>query len=216
MAIKIIMFDLDGTLVDSSVDICNAINYAIEGTGIKPISVARAITLIGEGVSRLFEKLLEEEKYVGDKEIFIGRYLDHYTAHIIDNTPLYPGVKDTLEALGDYKKVVITNKREESSLKILDALVIVQHFDFIAGSDTTPGKKPSPIPIQFVLKKFGIKPEEAVIVGDSNFDIEAGQAAGIKTMAVTYGYRPVESLRKADYIVDRMPDVIPIIKKLAE
>jgi phosphoglycolate phosphatase len=216
MAIKIIIFDLDGTLVDSSVDICNALNYAIEGTGIKPVSVARTITLIGEGISRLFEKLLEEKKYNGDKEALISRYLDHYTAHIIDNTSLYPGVKETLEALGDYRKVVITNKREESSAKILEALGIAKHFDFIAGSDTTPGKKPSPVPIQFVLEKFGLEPADAVIVGDSTYDIDAGRAAGITTIAVTYGYRPRHELQKAHYLVDRMPDVVPIIKKLAE
>jgi phosphoglycolate phosphatase len=214
MAIKIILFDLDGTLIDSSVDICNALNYAIEGTGINPVSVSRTITLIGEGVSRLIEKLLKAENCNADKELLLKRYLEYYSAHMADNTPLYPGVKDTLEALGEYRKVIITNKRQDASAKILDTLGIAVYFDFIAGSDTTPGKKPSPIPIQFVLEKFAIKPEEAVIIGDSNFDIEAGKAAGIKTIAVTYGYRPVDALQQADYIVDKMPDVIPIIKQL--
>jgi phosphoglycolate phosphatase len=146
----------------------------------------------------------------------ISRFLEYYNVHLTDNTPLYPGVKETLEALGNFRKVVITNKRQEASEKILQALGVSQYFDSIAGSDTTPGRKPSPIPIQFVLEKYGLKPEDAVIIGDSNFDIEAGKAAGIKTIAVTYGYRPVEELQKADYIVNSMPEVIPIIKELAK
>jgi phosphoglycolate phosphatase len=214
MAIKIIIFDLDGTLVDSSVDICHAINYAIEGTGIKPVSVERTIQLIGEGISRLFEKLVEAEKSDADRDMLAARFMEHYNAHLTDNTPLYPGVKDTLESLKEYRKVIITNKRQDASAKILDTLGIAKYFDFIAGSDTTPGKKPSPIPIQFVLEKYGLKPDDAVIIGDSNFDVEAGKAAGIKTIAVTYGYRPLEALKQADFIVNSMPEVIPIINLL--
>ena len=90
-----------------------------------------------------------------------------------------------------------------------------KYFDFVIGSDTTPEKKPSPVPIRYVLSKFGIRPEEAVIIGDSTFDIEAGKAAGIRTIAVTYGYRPISLLQGADFIVDSMPDVIPLIKKMS-
>jgi phosphoglycolate phosphatase len=214
MAIKIIIFDLDGTLVDSSVDICHAINYAIEGTGIKPVNVERTIQLIGEGISRLFEKLLSAEKSDADRHVLAERFMEHYNKHLTDNTPLYPGVKDILEALSGFRKVIITNKRHDASAKILDTLGIAKYFDFIVGSDSTPGKKPSPIPIQFVLEKFSIKPEDAVIIGDSNFDVDAGKAAGIKTIAVTYGYRPVEALQEADFIVNSMPQVVPIIKLL--
>jgi phosphoglycolate phosphatase len=216
MKIKIIIFDLDGTLVDSSVDICHAVNYAIAETGIKPVSVARTITLIGEGISRLFEKLLDAEDHEADKEVLVSRFLEYYGEHLTDNTPLYPGVKETLEALGNFRKVVITNKREAASQKILQSLGVAQHLDFIAGSDTTPGKKPSPVPVLFVLEKFGVQPSEAVIIGDSSFYIDAGKAAGIKTIAVTYGYRPIEELKKADYMVNSMPEVIPIIKQLMD
>lgn len=215
MAIKIIIFDLDGTLVDSSVDICHAINYAIEGTGVGPVTVEETITLIGEGVSRLFEKLIEKEKMTADKELLVARYLDYYSAHLVDNTTLYPGVKETVENLAGYRKVVITNKRRDASAKILEAFGIAKYFDFIAGSDTTPGKKPSPVPIQYVLTKFKTRTEDAVIIGDSNYDIEAGKAAGIKTIAVTYGYRPLSVLQGADYIVNSMPEVINIVKELA-
>jgi phosphoglycolate phosphatase len=214
MAIKLIIFDLDGTLIDSSTDICHAINHATEGTGIRPVSVQETVTLIGEGISKLFEKLIENGKVAIDKEPLVARFLDYYSAHVVDHTPVYPGVEATLKELADYRKVIVSNKREDLSTRALESLGIASYFDFIAGSDSTPARKPSPVPIQFVLAKYGIATDEAVIVGDSNYDIEAGRAAGIKTIAVTYGYRPVFQLQGADFRVNSMPEIVPIIKKL--
>ncbi|MCI0469938.1 MAG: HAD-IA family hydrolase [Nitrospirae bacterium] len=220
MPIKIIIFDLDGTLVDSSIDITNAINYAIKSYGIKPLAVQETISLVGEGITRLIEKVIEKNQGArgdslmlkGDKEILIQRFLEHYSSHIVDNTALYPHVSETLISLNDYRKAVISNKRESLSEEILDKLGILSHFDLVVGSDTTAEKKPSPLPIQYVLRRLDFKPEEAAIVGDSNLDIEAGKAAGIKTIAVTYGYRPAEMLGSADYAIDRMDKLIEILR----
>jgi len=209
-----IMFDLDGTLVDSSVDICNAINYAIEGSGIQPVSVQETITLVGEGITKLFEGLTARQNISMANELLVDRFLDHYSAHLVDNTTLYPDVRGTLEALSEYVKVIITNKRERSSVSILEALGIARHFDFVVGSDTAPERKPSPVPVNFALSKFGVAPHESVIIGDSSFDIDAGLAAGITTIAVTYGYRPSDELQRAHFIVDRMSEIPIIIKRL--
>lgn len=214
MAIQVIIFDLDGTLVDSSIDICNAINYALEGLDVPSVTVPETIALIGEGITTLFEKLMNIHNILADKEQLIRRFTDHYSAHLVDNTTVYPGVIHALKSLGGYKTAVISNKREEFSVKVLELLGMRKYFDLVVGSDTTPEKKPSPVPIRFVLSKFGIGPAEAVIVGDSTFDIEAGRAAGIRTIAVTYGYRPLSMLGGADFIVDSMPDVIPVIEKM--
>lgn len=215
MAIQVVIFDLDGTLVDSSIDICYAINYALEGLNVPAVTVPMTISLIGEGITRLFEKIIEVHHIPSDKEPLIIRFLDHYSAHLADNTTVYPGVMDTLDALNGCPKVVISNKREDFSATLLELLGMRKYFDLIVGSDTTPEKKPSPVPIRYVLSRFGIRPEEAVIIGDSTFDIEAGKAAGIRTIAVTYGYRPLSLLQGADFIVDSMPDVIPLIKKMS-
>ena len=215
MAIQVVIFDLDGTLVDSSIDICYAINYALEGLNVPEVTVPMTISIIGEGITRLFEKLIEIHHIPSDKDPLIRRFLDHYSAHIADNTTVYPGVMDTLEALNGCPKVVISNKREDFSATLLELLGMRKYFDLVVGSDTTPEKKPSPVPIRYVLSKFGVTPEEAVIIGDSTFDIEAGKAAGIRTIAVTYGYRPLCLLQGADFIVDSMPDVIPLIKKMS-
>jgi phosphoglycolate phosphatase len=220
MPVKLIIFDLDGTLIDSSIDITNAINYAIEPYGVKPVTVQETISLVGEGISRLMEKMVkshESEVKSGINKhilILIERFLEHYSTHLVDNTTVYPGVKESLEQLNGYKKAVISNKREALSVKILDGLGLLKYFDLVVGSDTTPERKPSPIPILHGITKLNIKPEDAVIVGDSNFDIEAGKAAGIKTIAVTYGYRPIELLKGADFTINRMDELLDILRRI--
>lgn len=214
MSLKLILFDLDGTLVDSSVDITNALNYALGPYKFAPLTKNEVIKLVGEGVTRLIEKL------VGDMDISAiddvkGRFLEHYSLHIVDHTREYPGVRKTLEALSGYKKAVISNKREALSRKTLEGLELAGYFDLVIGSDTTPEKKPSPAPIFRALSGLEASPAEAVMVGDSNFDVDAGKAAGITTIAVTYGYRQLEAIRHADYLIDRMEDLLPLLDKLA-
>jgi phosphoglycolate phosphatase len=218
MPIKLIIFDLDGTLIDSSIDITNAINYALAPYGIKPLTVKETIKLVGEGITRLMEKLIEsrrsEIRNDINKEILVERFLEHYSSHLIDNTTVYPKVRETLERLKDYKKAVISNKREPLSIKILNDLDLLKYFDLVLGSDSTPEKKPSPVPIRHVMERLNVSEKESVIVGDSNFDIEAGRAAGIKTIAVTYGYRPLELLKNADYIINSFDEIIDCLKEI--
>jgi len=210
--IKNIIFDLDGTLVDSSIDICHALNYALEGMNVPPITVRETISIIGEGITRLFEKIIETHNIPADKDFLIRRFLDHYGAHLVDNTTVYSGVEDTLKSLNGCRKAVISNKREDFSERVLELLGMRKYFDLVVGSDTTAERKPSPVPIQYVLSRFETRPEEAIIVGDSNYDIEAGKAAGVRTIAVTYGYRPLSMLQGADYIVSTMPEILKILK----
>ena len=213
--IKLIIFDLDGTLIDSSVDITNAINYAIGPYGGRPLTVKETISIVGEGITKLIERLIEMNGITADRDVVVDMFLKHYSDHLVDNSPAYPGVKETLQKLDDYKKAVISNKREALSQKILDELDLSQYLDLVVGSDTTPERKPSPVPVLHVLSKFGVRPEEAVIVGDSNFDIEAGKAAGIRTVAVTYGYRPLEMLKDADFKIDRMDKLPAVIGRIS-
>lgn len=212
MSIKLIIFDLDGTLIDSSVDITNALNYALEPYG-KRLTVEETVDLIGEGISRLIEKVID----TGDAAMranVTGRFLSYYSEHIVDFTREYPGVRETIVRLGDYKKAVISNKKEFLSKNVLADLGLLKYFDIVIGSDSVPEKKPSPVPVLKVLSELQIKPSDAVIVGDSNYDIDAGRAAGVITVAVTYGYRPVETIRHADYMIDSMTDLIPLLEKL--
>lgn len=210
MAIKLILFDLDGTLVDTSKDITNALNYALKADGIKELTVQDTIKMVGEGITRLIEKILDEKKLrVRDK--IIKRFLSYYSEHLADYSYEYPYVRETLEQLGRYKKAVISNKRESLSIELLKRLNLLKYFDLVAGSDTISEKKPSPRPVLYIIEKLKAGKNESIIVGDSNYDIEAGKKAGIKTVAVTYGYKERQYLLDADCIIDSIKDLITLI-----
>jgi phosphoglycolate phosphatase len=198
--IKLILFDLDGTLVNSIVDITNALNYAIEPHRLEKMTVEKTAGLVGEGLTRLIEEMLGSERAELRNDV-LDRFVHYYSEHLVDFTRPYPGVVETLKALAGYRKAVISNKRESLSRRLLEELRLVSYFDIIFGSDSVEEKKPSPRPILRILEMLDLHPESAVIVGDSNFDIEAGRAAGIWTVAVTYGYRDASLLQGADVMI---------------
>lgn len=214
MPIRLMIFDLDGTLVDSRIDITNAINYALKDYGIGPYTVEEITSLVGRGITRLIEDLIKPYPEIPVNNV-IERFLYHYERHIIDNTRPYAGVKETLEKLRDYKKAVISNKREYLSKKTLEGLGLLKYFDIVLGSDSTPEKKPSPVPVRLVLEKLNVLPHEAVIIGDSDLDIKAGKAAGVLTIAVSYGYRPRELLLEADHIIDSIKELPGLLESLS-
>lgn len=225
--IKLLIFDLDGTLVDTSRDIANAINYAVEPFGVRPLSIEVIKSMVGSGITQLIESLISAQRNsLGNeshrqdttsrniKEEAVNRFLEHYSIHLLDNTKAYPNVTETLSKLGNYKKAVISNKREVFSKRVLGGLGLSAFFDVILGSDSVSERKPSPVPIFEVLKRVDVSRDEAVIIGDSNFDVEAGRAAGIKTIAVTYGYRSKEALKEADFMIDAFGELLTILPQI--
>lgn len=220
--LKLLIFDLDGTLVDTGRDIADALNYALEPFGVKKYSVEETKKMVGTGISQLLKSLtpsgpvslknVSEVDSPGD--ISLKRFLEFYSVHLLNNTNAYPHVKETLAKLGDYNKAVLSNKRTAFSKEILDKLGLSCYFDTTWGSDSVREKKPSPAPILDLMKKFNTSAAETVIIGDSNFDIEAGKAAGIKVIAVTYGFRSLEFLKGADIIVDSFDELLKVIPKI--
>lgn len=213
MSIKAIIFDLDGTLIDSSIDITNALNYAMEPYPLKRLTREDTVKLVGEGITRLIEKIAPDLDETGKADV-AQRFITHYTEHVADFTREYPGVRDTLESLVKYRKAVISNKRESLSKLVLEELDLLRYFSLVIGSDTTAERKPSPVPVLKALAELHAEPCEAVMVGDSNFDVDAGKAAGVTTVAATYGYRPRAVIAHADYLIDRMSDLLPLVEKM--
>jgi len=205
------MFDLDGTLVDTVQDITNALNYALKLHNIKTLSVNQTKEMVGEGVTRLVEKVLPVDKSHLQAEV-MKRFLEYYAEHLTDHSREYPHVRETLEKLFVIKKAVISNKREALSKTLLEKLNLSQYFDLIIGSDTAGERKPSPVPVFYIISKMGVTPEESIVVGDSYYDIEAGKKASTKTVAVTYGYQPKELLTKADYLIDDFSELLSLIQ----
>lgn len=210
MPLKLVVFDLDGTLADTSADITNALNYATEPFGLPPLDIRDTVGLVGEGTARLIEKVLGSERAALKGEV-LERFLRHYGEHLADFTSLYPGVRETLEKLGGLGKAVISNKDEALSRRLLEALGIAGFFSIVVGSDTVSEKKPSPLPVRHVLSALGVDAGEAIMVGDSGYDIEAARGAGLRAVAVTYGYRDREALKGADYMIDGMAELLPLL-----
>jgi phosphoglycolate phosphatase len=212
MKTELLIFDLDGTLVDSSVDISNALNYAIEPFGVAPVSLAETLTLIGEGVTKLISKLIEARGNDLDLLVLLTRFLDYYSNHFADHTRPYPGTEEVLRALSWCRKVIISNKTESLSLRVLEATNLLDYFDYVAGGDTLSEKKPSPVPVLDVLSRFHTSPQDALLIGDSIYDVRAGRAAGVSTVAVLYGYGSPGFSKEADYEINDIGALLALVR----
>ncbi len=213
--LKLLIFDLDGTLADTARDIADALNYAITPFSPKTYSVEETKAMVGSGISNLLQSLIAASPSANDrdaKEEVTKRFLEFYSAHLLDNTKLYPHVKETLSGLGAYKKAVLSNKRETYSREIMDRLEILEYFDTVWGSDSVREKKPSPVPVLDLIKKYEVSKAEAALIGDSNYDVDAGKAAGIMVIGASYGFRSVDYLKEADFIIDSFDKIPGIIK----
>jgi phosphoglycolate phosphatase len=215
MPISLIIFDLDGTLVDSASDIQAAVNYAIYPYGLPPVTLQETKASIGEGVTILIEKLLALKGAESlDRKRLTERFLEYYSSHFVDNTIPYPDVPETLERLSAFSKAVISNKLTDLAEKVLSTFGLLKHFALVAGGDSSSEKKPSPMPVLRALSFFHVGQDEALMVGDSIFDITAGHAAGLKTVAVTYGYGTQGFSEDADFVINRFSQLIEIVRSL--
>jgi phosphoglycolate phosphatase len=216
--LKLLIFDLDGTLADTSRDITDALNYALNPYVAREYSVEETKLMVGSGISKLLESLVPAqptpEANAEARETVIDRFLYHYDNHLTVHTVLYPHVKETLANLHGYKKAVLSNKREKYSNDILQELNILEYFDLVWGSDSVREKKPSPVPVFDLIDKFNVVKKETAIIGDSNYDVDAGKAAGIKIIGVTYGFRTRNYLEGSDVIIDSFNELIDVIPKL--
>jgi phosphoglycolate phosphatase len=214
MSLQLILFDLDGTLVDSATDITNAFNYSIGLHSIPPVSRTEVEAMLGEGMALIMKKFDEWKELGVDPTTIRKNFREYYLGHIAVYSAPYPGVEDTLQRLKDFKKAVVSNKLEVFTIKTLKQLSLLQYFDLVVGGDTGPERKPSPQAILSVLSKLGVSPDETLMVGDTSFDMEAGRGAGVKTAAVTYGYGSSGFADGADFTMDTFPELINIVTAL--
>jgi phosphoglycolate phosphatase len=206
------MFDLDGTLVDSLEDLTDAVNHMLTGFGRPSLTPASVRRLVGKGAYNLVRRALETES-----EVAITRgvelYVAYNSAHVADKSALYPGAREALRQLAEngMRLVVISNKQEVLCHLIMEALGIAHLFEIICGGNTFPEMKPSPLPLLQALERLGIPAQDAVMVGDSINDIQAGHQAGVTTIGCTWGYGGMEELAGADYCAASPGDVATIL-----
>ena len=213
MSIKLLIFDLDGTLVDTAADITEALNHAVAPHVQTTFSEARTASLIGDGITSLIEKAMHGTNGMA-RDDARKRFLDYYSRNIANHSRPYPNVAKTLKKLSVFKKAVVTNKREALSVKLLESLDLASRFWMVIGGDSTSEKKPSAVPIRRALELAGVTPREALVVGDSPVDIRAASNAGVRSVAVTYGYNEPTTLAGADHTINDMGDLIKLLLKI--
>ena len=207
--IDLFIFDLDGTLIDSKKDIAASVNYTMEACGLPKLSTDLIDEFVGNGVTRLIQDSVHAAGGIQFEEAF-KIFNAHYLEHLLDTTLPFPGVFDVLKYYSKIPKVVVTNKSQGFSEKVIKGLQLAPYFEGIYGGDTAIPKKPDPAVIHHLLERFSVLPKNAVIIGDSRVDIETGKNAGILTCGVTYGFRPEKELREVgcDVLVGSIGEIV--------
>ena len=202
---RLAVFDLDGTLVDSLLDLHASVNHALAASGLPPRSVDEVRGFVGEGARRLVERALGPRTDLLDEVMASWRV--HYEAHLLDRTRPYPGIEDVL-AGARRTLAVLTNKPAPMARRILEGLGMAQRFAALVGGGDAP-RKPDPAGLRALMVGAGAGPGDTVLVGDSRVDVETGRAAGVRVVAVTWGLGRREDLGGADAIVDRAEELAP-------
>ena len=210
--VDLIIFDLDGTLVDSRQDIANAVNFTLKQMGYPQKSVSEITSYVGNGIRELIKRSLgkqNEEVAAKALSIFEGYYCDHSS----DYSELYPGVRDMLEFFKGKRKIIVTNRNYEFAVLTLKLKGIYGYFEKIIGGDNVACMKPSSCPLDESMLSANASKERTIMVGDMTVDVEAGKNAGVLTCGVTYGLGRREDILKAepDYIIDNISKLKGII-----
>jgi phosphoglycolate phosphatase len=205
----LIVFDLDGTLVDSRRDIAASVNELLGLRGRQPLPLAQVVDYIGEGVANLLARSFGEsatDKLPG----LVSDYLAIYRRRLLDTTLPYPGVREALPTLASGRVLsVLTNKPRPESVRILDGLGLSRYFGSVLGGEDLPRRKPDPIGIRTLMESVGTEPQRTLMVGDSRIDFETGRNAGVAVCLVTYGLggRGVAAL-EPDLLVDDLMELV--------
>ncbi len=207
---RLLAFDLDGTLVDSSRDIAAAMNAAMGrvAPGAPEIPLESILAFVGEGARRLVERCLQHASLDLSPDEVLPVYLECYADRLLDTTYLYPGVGEALAALEGTTLAVLTNKPGDFSRSILEGLGVARHFARIWGAGDVPSRKPDPDGLLRLMADVHASPRETWMVGDSATDVDAARAAGTRSAGVTWGFHPA-SLRAAgpDLLIDDPRDL---------
>mgnify|MGYP000263824145 CR=1 FL=1 len=212
-----VVFDLDGTLVDSRRDIAVAANHALAACGFATLTHAELESYVGDGASLLLARAAR----IGVEHVLIEKlmaeFLDYYSAHPIDYTELMPGAREALAALDHYPLGLCTNKPRRTTEKVLEGLDLGGHFKSVVAGDDLPQKKPDPAMVRHSAELLGVPAAGLVMVGDGPQDILSGRGAGAFTVGVRGGIQAIERLlaAKPDVVIDSLSELPALISSLA-
>jgi phosphoglycolate phosphatase len=204
----LLIFDLDGTLVDSKLDLAQAVNSTRAHMGLSALDHERVYSYVGNGAPVLIRRAMGPQATELELEEALEFFLEFYREHYLDHTVLYPGVREALDRLRDAGKrmAVLTNKPVRISQAILEGLGVGGHFFRVHGGNSFDQKKPDPVGVYALSKESGIPLDRTLMIGDSGVDIQTARNAGIASCGVTWGFQP-ETL--ADPAPDKTIDFMP-------
>ncbi|MCT8266633.1 phosphoglycolate phosphatase [Afifella sp. JA880] len=217
---KAIIFDLDGTLVDSVPDLTDALNDLLVEEGLPAVNEDNVRKMVGDGVEKLVERGFEARGRTLDKvelEGLVARFLALYEPRATEKTVLFPTAVETLAGLEEsgIALAVVTNKPGAATRLILEGLGVAERFGAVIGGDSGLPKKPEPAVLLAALQQLGISAEDALMVGDSPADVGAARSAGLPVLVMSYGYTklPPEELG-ADQVIDSLSEIVEAIRMM--
>jgi phosphoglycolate phosphatase len=212
----LLIFDLDGTLIDSKLDLVHSVNAARHLMGLPNISEALVSSYVGDGAPVLLRRALGPEASDADVQRALEFFLAYYRDHMLDNTYLYPGVREALDGLREdgAKMAVLTNKPVRFSRAIIDGLGLGGHFFQVYGGNSFEQKKPDPVGIEKLLAESGAARERTIMVGDSGVDVRTARNARVLACGVSYGFQPESFVQDPpDILVDEMSELVEYVRK---
>ena len=211
---KLILYDLDGTIVDTRQDIIKSVRYALETLKGPELTDDEIKDCVGTGLHALIKQVFRtEDEKLADRGSKL--YREHYKKHMLDHTHLYTGAREFLEYFKDRKQAVITNKPNPFSSQILEALGVAHYFIAILAGDNGLPFKPDPAAIHHLMEATGATEEETLFVGDSPIDIQAARNAGVEVVTLSHGFASEATLREAkpDHIVHNFDELLRLAQE---
>lgn len=193
---RLILYDLDGTLVDTAEDMAQAVNVALTRLGCAPLSSRRIRAGVGQGLANLIEECLGAAD-AARVEAGVQLFRDYYGAHLVERSALYPGAREVLEHFRDRTQAVVTNKPDPFAHDLLEALGVAGYFSQIVTGEAAYPMKPDPTSVAALMTHHCVHPGETLLIGDSPIDIETGRRAGVLTVVVSHGFSEEAELRSA-------------------
>ncbi|HHU56578.1 MAG TPA: HAD family hydrolase [Acholeplasmataceae bacterium] len=211
--IKLVIFDLDGTLLDTIEDITYSLNLALQDANLNPITVDECKYMVGSGVKVLIERAIPNEKYYAK---VYDKYMYYYEKYQKNKTKPYPFIIDTLKAIKDenLKLAVLSNKPHDDALRVVDYYFGLDKFDLVLGKKENNRRKPHIDGCLEILDTLKINNNEVLYVGDTNIDMETANNAAFIAVAVSWGFRLASELKGYDYLIDNPKELLKIIEEL--
>jgi phosphoglycolate phosphatase len=213
LAVRALIFDLDGTLIDSKLDLIHSVNAMLREMKRPQLAADTISGYIGHGAPQLVARALGGTATEGELKHALQFFLGYYEEHKMDNTCAYPGVPETLAQLNHMPMAVLTNKPERISVRILNSLGLANYFRVIYGGNSFESKKPDPFGANKILQELGVAAREALIVGDSEVDVQTARNAGTQAAAVNYGFGLHDrAAHPADIYLDQFADLADLVR----